>query len=51
MRLLRKGTSFAKADEVWTAWYKEAKTRTRMCFEQMLLLIPQTQDRATSSNY
>jgi hypothetical protein len=24
-RLLLKGTSFAKADEVWRAWYKEAK--------------------------
>jgi hypothetical protein len=24
-RLLPKGTSFAKADEIWTAWYKEAK--------------------------
>jgi hypothetical protein len=24
-RLLPKGTSFAKADEVWTAWYKEGK--------------------------
>jgi hypothetical protein len=24
-RLLPKGTSFAKADEVWRAWYEEAK--------------------------
>ena len=24
-RMLPKGTSFAKADEVWTAWYKKAK--------------------------
>jgi hypothetical protein len=24
-RLLPKGTSLAKADEVWTAWYKKAK--------------------------
>jgi len=24
-RLLLNGTSFAKADKVWRAWYKEAK--------------------------
>jgi hypothetical protein len=24
-RLLLKGTSFARANEVWTAWYKKAK--------------------------
>jgi hypothetical protein len=24
-RLLPKGTPFTKADEVWRAWYKEAK--------------------------
>jgi hypothetical protein len=27
------------------------KRRKYVCFEQMLFLIPQTQDRATSSNY
>jgi hypothetical protein len=24
-RLLPKGTSFAKGDEIWRAWYKKAK--------------------------
>jgi len=46
--LLPKGDSYAKADKVWPAWYKKAK----ICnFEQMLFLVPQTQDHATSSNY
>jgi hypothetical protein len=47
-RLLPKGTSFAKADEVCRAWYKRRKC---MYFEQMLFLIPETQDRANSSKY
>jgi hypothetical protein len=46
-RLLQKGTSFAKADDVCTAFYKRRKY---MYVEQMLFLIHQTQDRATSSN-
>ena len=47
-RLLPKGTSFAKADEVWRAWYKKAK----ICvFQTDAFLIPQTQDRATFPNY
>ena len=48
-RLLRKGTSFAKADEVWTAWYK--KGANIRILNRCFFLIPQTQDRATSSNY
>jgi hypothetical protein len=47
-RLLPKGDAYTKADKVWTAWYKKAK----ICdFEQMLFLVPQTKDHATSSNY
>jgi len=40
-RSLLKGTSFAKAAEVWTARYK--KRCKYMYFEQMLFLIPLTQ--------
>ena len=47
-RLLPKGTSFAKADEVWRAWCKKAKI---YAFWTDAFSNTSTQDRATSSNY
>jgi len=47
-RLLPKGTAFAKQTK---SEEPDTKRRKYMYLEQMLFLIPQTQDRATFSNY